>query len=63
MRLAIDTSTNRAIIALEDEGKITERIFEPRATQKIIFSVLSEILDPDTIGELEGIVVGLGPGS
>ena len=51
------------MIALEDEGKISERIFEPRATQKIIFSILSDFLDTDTVSALEGIVVGLGPGS
>ena len=63
MWLAIDTSTRRAILALEEDGRLIERRFEPRATQKAIFSELAGMLDPDTLAGLEKIIVGLGPGS
>ena len=37
--------------------------FETKSTQKVIFSELSNLLDPDTIAGLSGIIVGIGPGS
>lgn len=63
MKLAIDTSTKKAVLALKDEDIFSSRVFEPRATQKVIFSELAAMLVPDTLTELDGIVVGLGPGS
>jgi tRNA threonylcarbamoyladenosine biosynthesis protein TsaB len=63
MKLAIDTSTRKAVIAIESDGEIVSRRFEPRATQKVIFGELASMLDPDTLSELDGIVIGLGPGS
>ena len=63
MRLAIDTSTAKAVLALDTEGGIIERVFEPLATQRVIFAELANLLDPETLPLLEGIVIGLGPGS
>ena len=63
MWLAIDTSTRRTVLALKDGSETKERLFEPRATQKVIFGELANLLDPDILLELEGIVVGIGPGS
>ena len=63
MRLGIDTSTAKAVLALDTEGGIIERVFEPRATQRVIFAELANLLDPEMLPLLEGIVVGLGPGS
>lgn len=63
MYLAIDTSTRKALIALMDEDEFIVRSFEHHATQKVIFSELANILDPETLGNLDGIVVGIGPGS
>jgi tRNA threonylcarbamoyladenosine biosynthesis protein TsaB len=64
MWLAIDTSTKVALLALisDEEIHLTKR-FEPRSTQKIIFGELANILDPDTMSDLDGIIVGTGPGS
>ena len=63
MRLAIDTSTAKAVLALDTKDGIIERVFEPLATQRVIFAELANLLDPETLPLLEGIVVGLGPGS
>jgi len=63
MKLAIDTSTRRALLALDDDGERIVRRFEPRATQKVIFAELAAMLDPDTLAMLDGIIVGIGPGS
>ncbi|HDS30915.1 MAG TPA: tRNA (adenosine(37)-N6)-threonylcarbamoyltransferase complex dimerization subunit type 1 TsaB, partial [Firmicutes bacterium] len=63
MKLAIDTSTKQAVIAIESDGEIVARYFQPRATQKVIFGELSSMLEPDTLAQLDGIAVGLGPGS
>jgi tRNA threonylcarbamoyl adenosine modification protein YeaZ len=63
MKLAIDTSTRNAVIALHDGENIRSREFEPGATQKVIFTELASILDPDNLAALEAVIVGLGPGS
>jgi tRNA threonylcarbamoyladenosine biosynthesis protein TsaB len=63
MKLIIDTTTRKTLLALEDDGGIVERIFEPRATQKVIFAELALLLDPETLERIDGIVVGVGPGS
>ncbi len=63
MKLAIETSTKKAVLAINDEGSIRSRVFQPKATQKVIFSELAAMLDPDTLSDLDGIVIGLGPGS
>ena len=63
MLLAIDTSTRKAILALDIDGEIISRVFQPKATQKVIFTELAILLEPETLAMLEGIAVGIGPGS
>jgi len=63
MKLIIDTTTRKTLLALEDDGGIVERSFEPRATQKVIFAELALLLDPETLERIDGIIVGIGPGS
>ncbi len=62
MLLAIDTSTRKALLAAEENGALDVRSFEPRQTQKRIFGELAALL-AGRIDRLEGIAVGLGPGS
>jgi tRNA threonylcarbamoyladenosine biosynthesis protein TsaB len=63
MLLAIDTSTRKAILAIDGNGGRTVRQFEPRMTQRLIFSELASLLGDDILDRLTGIVIGLGPGS
>lgn len=63
MRLIIDTSTSKALLALEDEGRLDCRQFEPRGTQKAVFSALADMVKGDVVDRLTGIISGLGPGS
>lgn len=63
MKLALDTSTRKSVMALFDGERTTERVFEPLATQTVIFREMANLLDPDTLGLLDGIIVGTGPGS
>ena len=63
MILAIDTSTAKTVLALDTGEGIIEKRFEPLATQKVIFAELANLLDPETLHALDGIAVGLGPGS
>jgi tRNA threonylcarbamoyladenosine biosynthesis protein TsaB len=62
MYLAIDTSTRKNIMALEDVGRVVSREFEPRMTQRVIFAELASLLE-GKIDRLEGVAVGIGPGS
>jgi len=63
MHLAIDTTTSKSLLALKLDGELIERRFEPRSTQRVIFSELANLLDPDALGSLSKITVGIGPGS
>ncbi len=66
MWLAIDTSTRRTVLALYDEESecvLVERIFEPRATQRVIFSELARILEGGSLQKISAIAAGIGPGS
>jgi len=63
MLLAIDTSTRKSILALDDNGRRIVRQFEPRMTQRMIFAELASLLCEDLLDRLTGVVVGIGPGS
>jgi len=63
MHLAIDTTTSKSLIALKSDGELIERQFEPKSTQKVIFSELANLLAPDILDGITAITVGLGPGS
>lgn len=66
MILALETSTPRASLALYDRGAdrivAHEHFTTDRAHNAAIFGPLQRLLDPHR-GEVEAVVVGLGPGS
>ena len=64
--LAIDTSTENCSVALVHDGKLTTRDIEsPREHSQKLLPFVEEVLDSAgvSLAELDGLVVGAGPGS
>ena len=64
--LAIDTSTENCSVALVHDGKLTTRDIEsPREHSQKLLPFVEEVLDRAgvSLAELDGLVVGAGPGS
>ncbi len=64
--LAIDTSTENCSVALVHDGKLTTRNIEsPREHSQKLLPFVEEVLDRAgvSLAELDGLVVGAGPGS
>lgn len=64
--LAIDTSTENCSVALVHDGKLTTRDIEsPREHSQKLLPFVEEVLDSVgvSLAELDGLVVGAGPGS
>jgi len=64
--LAIDTSTENCSVALVHDGKLTTRDIEsPREHSQKLLPFVEEVLDSAgvSLGNLDGLVVGAGPGS
>ena len=64
--LAIDTSTENCSVALVHDGKLTTRNIEsPREHSQKLLPFVEEVLDSAgvSLAELDGLVVGAGPGS
>jgi len=64
--LAIDTSTENCSVALVHDGKLTTRGIEsPREHSQKLLPFVEEVLDSAgvSLAELDGLVVGAGPGS
>jgi tRNA threonylcarbamoyladenosine biosynthesis protein TsaB len=64
--LAIDTSTENCSVALVHDGKLTTRDIEsPREHSQKLLPFVEEALDSAgvSLAELDGLVVGAGPGS
>lgn len=65
-RLAIEASTSLCSVALEYKGKITVRSSaEPRAHTQFLMQFIDELLQEQqlTVGDLDAILFGAGPGS
>ncbi len=65
--LALDTATDYLVITLSREGEVLAEVFShsPRAHQEKLFPALDDLLKKNelSIGEIELLVVGVGPGS
>lgn len=64
--LALETSTDACSVALKVGDRVAQRrLVEPRAHAVAIMPMIDDVLDElsTTIGELDGIVYGRGPGS
>lgn len=64
--LAIETSSDACSVALQQDGRIDERhTVKPREHTRILIPMIEELLRANNSGveELDGIVLGNGPGS